>query len=405
MVDKGYNTQVAKGVFNILLFIIWPFLGFLYTLFRPITNLTYCIFICFFFLIGCSFDFHDITLDSHQYAVDFIKMSQLDIFTVFFYQLLVAERIDFYFTTIVLFLSRITDNPNFLFGTCSAITGGMVCKLFVLLKTEWQGSFNIYIWIISFLIFFASPYTGINAIRYYTALWLFLISAIMYFVYDRKKWLLGIICTPLFHNSFLVCIFLYFIGKFLKFDSKSLYYICLAVLIFSFTGWQSAILDFIPDNIGVFSRYESYIDASNINEFNQKMGGRHILNKLLPLYNNIIIILFVYFELIKNRNHQIICVSLLNFVLLLFSFNSLFSFIPSMARFQTLIDVLMYFYLFLFYKHNRNRVASLFILLFLPVLFLNIFKFVILHQAALDNVYLYQSCYDVIDFALNNVFV
>lgn len=386
---------------NLLVFFVWPFAGFVLNLLRPVNRLTYFIFIFFFFLIGCSFSFSDPSVDSYRYAEDFVNLSDYDFYSAFLYQIVVQGRIDFYYGIIALLLGRITSNPHFLYGIFGAIYGFLVCKLFILLKRDWNNSFNVYVWIIFLFIFALNPHSNINGVRFWTATWLYIISLISYVVYGKKKWLTGILLTPFIHSSFIIYIGVFIISYLFKNKNKTLFVICLIVFFLSYIGFERKILSLIPDSLSIFSHYEAYLDESYMGEILKEQESKHFINRLLPIYMKMLYLIFVY-RAIKDIS-RIDCNTqfLLVISMICFIFNTTFSFIPSMSRFNV---VLYSFYCYLMYKYYssyRNFIYSLFVLALVPSLVIYIYNAYFIHISVLNSVYIKGTLLDIYNYSMH----
>lgn len=388
-----------NSFFNLMLFFVWPMGGFLYNLVRPINRLTYIIFILFFFLIGCSFSFTDPSVDSYRYAEDFVKMSGSDLYSGFLYQIVFLGRIDFYYSLIALLLGAITNNPHFLYGIFGAIYGFLVCRLFVLLKRDWRSSFNIYVWILFMFMFILNPHSNINGVRFWTATWLYIVSLISYVIYGQKKWLIGILLTPFVHSSFIIYVCILFISYQFRNKYKLLYVICVIVFILNIVGIDTIILRVIPNDFSLFAHYQAYVNEEYMGEIAKEQAGKNIIHKMLPLYMNILYLFFVYkaivgIEKIDRNTRFFLIVSMICCI-----FNILFSFIPSMARFDVILLTCFSYLLYKYYSCYRNYLYSMLILFLIPPLIIYIYDFYFIHVSVLNPIYITGSLLNVLNFS------
>ena len=385
---------------NILLFLVWPFGGFLYTLFRPYNKITYLIFASFFFMIGCSFSFSDETVDSYRYAEEFVKTSGYDFITGLLYHTVILDRIDIYYGMVSLLLGSITDNPHMLYGFFGAIYGIFVCKLFIIFKQDWKAPFNVYVWILCALVFAFNPHSNINGVRFWTATWLYCVSLIAYVGYGEKRWLTGILLTPIVHSSFINYVGLFFASHYFKKSYHSLLIISIMVSILNAFGIEEGLISLVPRNLSYFSHYEAYLDLSYMDERAAEQASRHFIHKLLPIYMSIVYITFLWkvrkikYEL-GNQIHILLTTSMVFYI-----FNTLFSFIPSMARFNVVVMTIFIYLVYKYYAYYRNYVFSSFILLLVPPLIIYIYNAYWIHKAVLDPVYLTGTIDEIFEFAL-----
>lgn len=389
-----------NSFFNLLLFVIWPFGGFIYNLTRPINRVTYLIFILFFFLIGCSFDFHDPSVDSYRYAEEFVEMPRHNFYTSFLYQIAVSGRIDIYYSMVAISVGRVTHNPHILYGIFASIFGFFVCKMFTYFKRDWNAKCNCYIFVILLSIFTLNPQTNINGVRYWTTVWLFATSVIAYFLYDRKKWIIGILLSPIMHSSFVICLPIVFFIKVLKKHRKTLFIIGIISFCVGILGVNDYLLKYIPSNLFIFSHYQTYLEEGYMSEIAELKAERHFITILIGQLRMFLCALILYssyrqWDKIdeKSRALLVICISL-------FSVSMLLSFIPSMGRFLTLVYMLTFYLLFRYYSIFRNKVASIYIILSFPLLVHIIYQDYLTHLLVLNSIYLRGSIIDIINFAL-----
>ena len=391
-----------NSFFNFLLFVIWPFGGFIYNLTRPINRITYLIFILFFFLIGCSFDFHDPSVDSYRYAEEFVEMSRYDFYTSFLYQIIISGRVDFYYSLVAISLGSVTNNPHILYGIFASIFGFLICKMFVLFKRDWNAKYNFYVCIILLSIFTLNPQTNINGVRYWTAVWLFATSVIAYCLYDKRKWIIGILLSPIMHSSFVICLPIVFAVRILKEYRKTLFIIGVVSFFVGVLGINDYLLKYIPSDLSIFSHYQAYLEEGYMSEIAKLKEERHFITIAIGQLRMFLCALILYssykqWDRIdeKSRALLVLCISL-------FSVSLLLSFIPSMGRFLTLVYMLTFYLLFRYYSIFRNKTASIYIIISLPLLVHSIYESYMTHLLVLNPIYLRGSIIDIINFALNS---
>jgi len=390
----------VNSLFNFLLFVIWPLGGFIYNLTRPVNKVTYLIFVLFFFLIGCSFDFHDPSVDSYRYAQEFIEMSRYEFYTSFLYQIVISERIDFYYSLVAICIGSMTDNPHILYGIFGSFFGLLVCKLFVLFKQDWNAKYNFYVCVILLSIFTLNPHSNINGVRYWTAVWLFVTSVIACYLYGKKKWVIGILLSPIVHSSFVICLPIIFTIRILKKYRKILYIIGVVSFGIGILGVNDYLFKYIPSDLSIFSHYQAYLEEGYMSEIEAIKAERHFITVAMGQLRMLLIALILYSSYKKwnqidegTRTLLVICISL-------FSFSLLFSFIPSMGRFLILVYMLAFYLLFRYYSIFRNRMFSIYIILSFPLLIHIVYVDYITHLAVLNSIYLRGSILDIINFAL-----
>ena len=199
---------------NFVLFIFSPLLGVIVSIINKRNKFSDFIFLAFFFLIGCSFSFHNMEVDSYRYAVDFAQLREYDSEFILLERLF-QGKIDFYDYFVCDIVSRFTESARFLYAVYAVIFGFFVLKFYHFINEDWGKRKDTYVWIIILVIFFLNPHMNINGVRYWTATWMFFTSFIAYFIYKKRKWILGLVFVPIVHISFLIPLCFIFIGYFL----------------------------------------------------------------------------------------------------------------------------------------------------------------------------------------------
>lgn len=356
---------------SILLFLLWPFGGFLYSLFHFKTKSSFLIFILFFMLIGYFFTFQNTYADSYGYAIKFVELckSKMNLSNVLD-QYLNGDLTDVYTFIVSIGVSFFSEEPNVLFAFYGLIFGTFSYLCLKLQVKDRLGKLNIYFLILLFLFAFLNPYSNLNGVRFWTATFVFYYSLVN-ILYHKIKWITGLLLTSLIHFSFIIPVFvvlIYFIfqkrlGVFWALFLLSVIFVLFEPLKFSF------------DNIvflnGVFEKKfidytntESIANLKNINSSSSVVYNIYMKSKI---YYSIILLFFVKFKYceIKKRKYF---KELYGITLLMFSFSNFVYYIPSMSRFMTLSFMLLFFLLFKIYNLNRTRTWQIFILI-APILF------------------------------------
>lgn len=390
------------SIFNILIFILNPFAGFIYNLFRPINRISYIIFILFFFYIGCSFSFHDIRVDSYRYADDFsniVKYGNIGVLS----QRILQGKLDIYDYVICSIVSLFTESARILYAIYAAIFGYFILKFYHFIGHDWGKRKDIYVWIIILSIFFLNPHMNINGVRYWTATWVFFTSFIEYFIYHKKKWILVLVLVPFIHISYLIplCFIVISYIFLLHFGLKQIYYITIVSLVVGMLLPVDKILLLLPTDLGVFDHFEAYTNEGNVSEKQLLQHNRsmlYILFSKLPCVYVIAFLLNIKYRKIYFRDEDSF---LFTFIMLMLSFLFLLDKIPSLSRFYYISYMLLIYLTFRIYKENRRPFIKITIVL-IPIFFFGLlYQVFIIHDSVLSNIYLYKPTWDIIEFALS----
>lgn len=284
-------------------------------------------------------------LDSFQYAQylrDFETNSNYTLDS-FYENFLSSEKsLDIAQFSISFLVSKITFNHSLLFGMFALIFGFFYIKSISNLYALYSVNKN-YLSLILLLIFVfnLNPIFNINGFRFWTATWIFFYGVYGYFKEKDLKYFVFIFLSILFHFSFLIPVFVFFI--YLGFGNHYKLYFYLLISSFFFS---ELVVNILPDYSYLFgegiemkvSRYsnEDYIEKSGkltqnaIEEFKWYL---FLPGKLMYYY-----LIFILFFLLRKFKFEIkyINVDFLSFTLLFISFSNFVSFVPTMARFKTL---------------------------------------------------------------------
>ena len=388
-------------ILNIIIFILWPFGGFLYSLIRPINRLTYLFFAIFFFLIGSSFYLQNELADSFRYAENYREFCENGMETMFFYYFILLGQLDIYTFLTYSICSYISDNPRVLFGLYGAVFGIFVCHYYVLIKKDnWKNN-NLYYWIFIFIIYLLNPHTNINGVRFWTATWMFFSLLISCVMFNKKKNLFFICLTPLIHTSYIIPLLLFLLSRLKFFKTKTIYIFSISLFIISFVFDMNNFINLLPSDFGVFSHFQAYLDGEYMKEIAQKADSRSMIYRILSTSS----ICFCLYILNKVYNNTSIMttddVKLLDFALLLFSFCSFFGGIPSVGRFYTLLYMITIYLLYRLYIVRKNKSISLITLLLFPCFCTIIYNNLNYHSIVINPIYIYGSLGDIISFSLS----
>jgi hypothetical protein len=376
---------------SILLFIIWPFVGFIYSLFFLKSKTSYLVFVLFFVLIGYSFTFQNTHADSYGYATNFIEICKYhtNISTVF-KQYINGDVTDIYTFIVTTLVSLVSSSPKVLFAFYGLFFGLFTYLSLRLLVKDRKGNLNIYFFLILLFFAFQNPYSNLNGVRFWTAIYVFFYSLVQ-ILSSNKKWVLGIILTCFIHFSLifpLTVVLIYFIFN----EQKKIYWYLFLISVFSFLFIRFS-LDISNLNFfgGVFQdKLNSYASKEALNTYKEVTDSTSLLFKVYYQSRIIYAIILLWFI---NKNFDKIkktpyISKLYSMTLLLFTFSNFVFYMPSLVRFTTLSFMFLLYLLYKIYNNNKSRIWKIFILLLVPVFILDI-----LSAIALGNTFLSPTLY------------
>lgn len=337
---------IYKKDFNkYLLFIIYPFGVFLYSLFNIKSKSSQNIFFLFCILFGYTFVIENREADSWNYLQDFYVDSKID-FTQ--YTKIVNEYIgfdsnvkDLYTLTCNFVISRFTLNYHFLMLLFASVFAFFYIKSFkYLTNTNIQIS-TIPFYLLAFIFTFSNPIFNINGVRFWTAAWLGVFSMLKIYVDKDNRYYFLAIVTPLIHVSYLIYVLVIIAAKISAKIPKLMIIIYIFSFFFSYISFEiiEKYKSFLPavlqNIIWSYTESETAINRmNNINEYSLPLYAT-ILNSLPKLFINTCVIVFIK-ERDKITNNDTSS-KIFGLILLWMTLLNLTSGIPSMGRFIYLV--------------------------------------------------------------------
>lgn len=364
--NRGIINRSSAEVF--LVFLIWPFAGFLMALKQY--HLKASRTIVYLFLIFYGFTFVNVRegLDSYRYAERLRQAADLP-FSAFWDIVggIYADdtSVDIVEPFIRFTVSRITDHPSLLFAIFAMVFGYFYLASINLLYERLRKSPNSNAMVHFFFFITIIPIFSINGFRFWTAAWVFFYGAYHVVLFKDMRFLLVSIAACLIHFSFFsintVLLVYCIIGN------KNIIYYPIVVLSFIVPDLVAPYLSQIADVLGggFESRIMTYTKISYKIAVSSAWDETRWFIKwtgVLVLYYLFIGILFLKYNFKKIvQNHEL--QNLFSFMLLFLSFVNFAKPVPSFGvRFQTvffLFAVLFVFIIFTNIKKNQWHVITL----------------------------------------------
>lgn len=385
-----------------ILFLISPFVSFLYSLHNIKTKSSYVVFFLFFIFFGLSFTVSNIRTssgadsgDGVSYRANFemyrqVSYSQYVDGLKGFFSFNEGQK-DYYFDTVAFYVSRITDNYHVMFMIFAIIFAFFSLKTFKFITSEISFDTSLSCFILAYL-FMINQIFNINGMRFWTAAWIGVYCIFQIFRNGKKKYFLLVLCTPFFHGSFwiyvVIIIFSYFFKKYEKtwivFFIISFFISNLSIeLIRNITG-------FLPDFLNRWAEY--YVDETYIEFRNQAGKGfwwvPKLFNILVNAYINLLVFLFIKnSSMIKaNQNSK----NLYLFLLILMTFANFTMPVPSLGNRFIVLSYPLIAYIWLV---NYKIIKYKYILYMMPFIFsFNIlWLFIKMYPNVLEPCFYYSS--------------
>lgn len=330
---------------KIIIFLISPFLAFLYSLRHMNTKSSFAVFYGFAICFGMAFSvqayesFSNTTsgIDAGRYRLEFERSANMssaefyrDLNTYFDFD---EGDKDFYYISMVYLVSRFTHNYHWLFMAFSIVFAFFQLKAlkFLVEEENWRNGL--------FCIILAAFFTwnqifNINAMRFYTAAWIAVYAVFQIFLKGRKRYLMLLAITPFFHTSFFlissVIVFALFLKRF------ELFWIILFIISFFgstvFAEIINTVADYLPDFMAKTAR--GYTDEEQLYSDITFSGSGFwwvpmMFDKLYKIYTNLIVALFI---INRNKIKKDKCKNLYLFAVIFMTFINFSIPIPALGR-------------------------------------------------------------------------
>ena len=364
---KGNNGRL------LLLFLFWPFLGFLLAL-RDFQN-RFNQKIILFFGVFFGLLFYINPLQDGQRRADRLKEAYSQPFEMAFnsFDNLYKESVDFIEPLIVFTVSRFTDYHGVLFGVYAFIFGGLMIYYLNRVHQHYLKFPNINALIFIVLLIFVNPINGINGFRMWTAAWIFSVGVINYLHEAKWRHILFASVAMFLHFSFGPLIVLLLIYKLL--GNRTLLFVILAIITFFIAELNIKQVQTIAEHISpaTGSKINAYTDEryiEKVSNLNNQSAWFVTLNQKGMLYYAVALLVIIYIRtrgMFKNR----VTDNFYSFTLLLLSFANISALLPSGARFYTIFNIFAFTTGLLYYVYEvKKEKIELINWIGLPIVFL-----------------------------------
>lgn len=371
LVEKKRDVEL-----KIILFIISPFFAALYSFKRANTKSSFLIFFLSSIFFGMSFTVEEgkdyVTgsgLDGQSYREDFESAKYISYYNymegLLGFLTFDEGKKDYYFDTVIFYLSRFTDNYHVMFMVFAVVFSYFSLKSFHFFTSESKFNFSLISCILIYL-FLYNQIFNINGVRFWTAAWIAVYSIFQVYRNGNKKYLILALITPFFHGSFWVFCFILYCSLFLR-KFEKIWIILFPVSFFASTLAVELIQGFnsiLPTFLSKLA--QSYTSDERLNATWSGFGWIPIVFKnMILFYISIIVLLFI-----KNSDRIKFNSKTRDLYLFLLMWVTIFNFlmfVPSLGnRFiQLSYPIIAYIWLVIFKDEKYNR-----FILFLPFVFM-----------------------------------
>lgn len=315
------NKRIGSYTGLWLFFLAWPFGAFILSLKHIINRHYQKIIIAFAFLFGYTVFFYggDIVryqgfykaVSTYSWSEFFrILFNPFDLNIQAFYS--GAEKPDRYAFILQFIFSRLTENSRWMFGFISAVFTALYLRFMneVLKETKWvNNNFAQKIFFV-FLLVVIPFYVGVTGIRFWTALFVFMLFTIRYVKTEGNKYILYAASSMFIHYSFFLPLLILIIYKLTGYK-KNIVALFVLVGILSFIngtiGTKINLLQQVTtpfENTTIFEAAQSYTDYDILQERHIRLSQTNwyvTLRSNLLLFFLLTLTLLEYLRVFKFR--------------------------------------------------------------------------------------------------------
>lgn len=334
------KDSMRNKAVKFLLFIISPFVSFLYSLGSLKTRSSYIIIFLFYLCFGMAFSvesqyteykgdgvFYRGVFESYRHINTYQYINSLKEYVEF-----QDGSQDFYSDTVAFVVSRFTGNYHYFFLFLALVFAFFQLKCLTFFTSNPNYKFAVVPLILLFLFMWNNIF-NINGCRFWTAAWIGVYAVLEIFVNKKYRYLLLAAITPFFHGAFWIYVAVLFIGFFLR--RFKIIWIVLFLLSFVFSSVVIEIVQQSADYLPAFLARKVYYYADEFYiQSRQTMQGSGlywldiVFPKLVNLYINVlVIVLIIKSKLLKSTRYY----QLYLFFIVYVTISNFFMAIPSVG--------------------------------------------------------------------------
>lgn len=334
----------------IFLTLLFPFFGLMLSLFHWRESWAKNVFWVVCVYMGAVYIFNIDGADSQGFARDLAAMyyQNLDFSTIL--RTLFRDggvTVDIYGPTLLMLVSRFTDNGHMLFAVEAFIVGYFLSRNIWYVLERLPDSTGGWELALIGIFILSWPISRIGGIRFVLATHVFVYGALPYLFEGEKKKLIWCFLSALIHFSFIFAIIILIIYVFLPHKSITpLFFFYIATIFINtinLTSLNGVLSGILPD---IFSyRVDAYTDENYAEKLLQKAaedGAIHIaIAEFLRKWVMFTYVVLGYFHIMRYHKHDDIFVRLFTFSLLIYGFSNIFALVPSGSRFVRVSQMFM----------------------------------------------------------------
>ena len=399
--EDSYNLGL-----KILLFLLSPILGLLYSLGSLNTKSTYVIIFLFCLTFGMAFTVTNFrtegSIDGITYRAEFEEYGKESASTFLndFEKYIAFDDgdQDFYFKTLTFAVSRFSSNYHVFFLFVALIFAFFQLRTLRFFTSNCNFSNSLFCLILFFL-FTWNQIFNINGLRFWTAAWIAVYSCFQLLLNKNRSYLFLALLTPFVHGSYflylIVLAIFYLFGRFEK--PWTVLFLCSFVVSTIAVEITRDVAAYLPD---IFSRkVDFYTDSQYIQE-RQNGSGFWFIDRFFQIISFVYINVMTFMLVFKN-NQSPRCDqnrSLLRFLIVWMCFSNIFMPVPSVGGRFIQLSYPIISYLWLSYFSSKRYRAFVLILPF--VFLMKIYYMAKDYITVLDFDFLFSPIYQVLKYMI-----
>ena len=360
---------------RIVFFILSPLLTFLYSCFDLNKRMSQIVFVLFFGLFGYCHTFSDMRADSYRKYESFTHYSTMDIDAVVD-GLSTGEMKDVFEPILYYFVKSFSNDPHVMMMIVGLFGGFFYMLVVKRFLQDRRMRYTVPIVILLAFMVMESNIPLMGGSRNFCAFPLFMYSLISLLIDNKKRWVVGLLLTPLIHFSYIIVVAVALIAWLIKLPNGLLHHLavlsCVMSLFLDTSSYGVVVENIVGvlDNESVANRIDHYSDEDTEEHFNDSLTTKltRVNNKISAVY---IAILLSYIYINRRRLNQTQYeLKIYNRLLIFITFSfALISFSVVGQRYVYIALVLLYLYLLNLYQRNPYTAVTKFIYA-MPIVFI-----------------------------------
>lgn len=299
-------SKTADYVVKIILFIISPFVAFLFSLKDIKLKSSYVVFFLVCVLFGLYFTVDPYGTNDAVRYYEFFELNKYNTYATYLegfkeYLSFTSYKKDYYLDTAVFIVSRFTLNYHVLFAFFAVVFSFFYLKSMRFLTKEFKFDTSIASYLLVFLFTISNPIFNINGVRFWTAAWVAVYSVFQIFKSGNKWYILLAFITPFIHVAYWFFVGIVLISIFFRKYSKA--WIILFVISFFVSQFAFDLLDAVQSSLPPFLQnlISAYTAAEYVQERASVIEEVGIIKRIFQIMTLVYINSFVFLFIKEKR--------------------------------------------------------------------------------------------------------